>query len=67
MEVTIIPMIIGAHSTVTIGLVKGLVTGGDCPNYSIVEMGQNTEKSPGDLRRLVVTQTLGKNHLLTLV
>ena len=29
-------------------------TGGDCPNYSIVEIGQNTEKSPGDLRRLSV-------------
>ena len=29
-------------------------TGGDCLNYSIVEIGQNTEKSPGDLRRLAV-------------
>ena len=27
------------------------------PNYSIVENGQNTEKSPGDLRRLAATQT----------
>ena len=26
-------------------------------NYSIVEIGQNTEKSPGDLGRLAVTQT----------
>ena len=25
---------------------------GDIPNYSIVEIGQNTAKSPGDLRRL---------------
>ena len=25
--------------------------------YSITENGQNTEKSPGDLRRLAVTQT----------
>ena len=31
--------------------------GRDYPNYSIVEIGQNTEKSPGDLRRLAVTQT----------
>ena len=31
-------------------------TSGDHPNYSIVEIGQNTEKSPGDLRRLAVTQ-----------
>ena len=28
---------------------------GDHPNYNIVEIGQNTEKSPGDLRRLAVT------------
>ena len=27
------------------------------PNYSIVEIGQNTRKFPGDLRRLTVTQT----------
>ena len=26
------------------------------PNYSIIEIGQNTEKSPGDLKRLAVTQ-----------
>ena len=32
-------------------------TSGDHSNYSIVENGQNTEKSPGDLRRLAVTQT----------
>ena len=41
-------------------------TNGDNPNYSIVEIGQNTEKSPGDLR-LVVTQTPGKNILITLL
>ena len=29
-------------------------TSGDHPNYSIAENGQNTEKSPGDLRRLAV-------------
>ena len=28
---------------------------GDYPNYSIVEIGKNTKKSPGDLKRLVVT------------
>ena len=27
----------------------------DHPNYYIIENGQNTEKSPGDLRRLAVT------------
>ena len=41
--------------------------GGDHPNYSIVEIGQNTEKSPGDLRRLAVTQTPVENHQLTLM
>ena len=37
-------------------------TGGDCPNYSIVEIGQNTEMSAGDLSRLAVTQTPVENH-----
>ena len=30
-------------------------TNGDYPNYGIVEIGQNTEKRPGDLRRLDFT------------
>ena len=30
---------------------------GDYANYNIMKIGQNTEKSPGDLSRLVVTQT----------
>ena len=30
---------------------------GDDPNNYIIENGQNTEKSPGDLRRLAFTQT----------
>ena len=36
-------------------------TSGDCPDYGIVKIGQNTEKSPGDLRRLAVTQTSMKD------
>ena len=40
---------------------------GDCPNNSNVEIGQNTVKSPGDLRRLVVVQTPEENHQLTLM
>ena len=63
MKVTIIPIVIGAFGTVTKKLLKG--TGGfgswrmcgDYPNDSIIENSQNTEKSPGDLRRLAVTQT----------
>ena len=68
MKVTIIPILIGAFDTVTKGLSNGLedldVRGrqGDQPNYSIVESGQHTDKSPVDLWRLAVTQTLVKNH-----
>ena len=36
-------------------------------NYSIIKISQNTEKSPGDLMRLAVTQTPVKNYQLTLV
>ena len=36
------------------------------PNYYIFENCQNTEKSPGDLRRLAVTKTPVKDHQLTL-
>ena len=63
MQVTIIPIVIGAFGTVTKGLLKGmedLGVGGrveDHPNYYIIENGQNTEKSPEDLRILAVTQT----------
>ena len=42
-------------------------TSGDNPNYYIIENGQDTEKSPGDLRRLAVTQIPVKNHQLTLI
>ena len=37
------------------------------PDNWIVEIGKNTEKSHGDLRRLVVTQTPVKDHQLKLV
>ena len=42
-------------------------TSEDHPNYSIIEIGQNTEKSLGDLRRLTVTQTPVEDHQLMLV
>ena len=35
---------------------------GNHPNYYIIENSQNTEKSPGDLMRLAVTQTPVKDH-----
>ena len=34
-------------------------------NYSNVKIGQNTENSPGDLKRLDFTQTQVKDHQLT--
>ena len=37
-------------------------TSGDHPIYYIIEIGQNTEKGPGDLRRLAVNQTPVKDH-----
>ena len=40
---------------------------GDHPNYYIIEIGQNTENSLGDLRRFAVTQTPAKDHQLTLM
>ena len=42
-------------------------TSGDHPNNSIFEIAQNTGKSPGDLRKLIVTHTPVGNHLLTLM
>ena len=37
-------------------------TSGDYLNDSIIKIGQNTEKSPEDLRRLAVTQIPVKDH-----
>ena len=76
--VKIIPMMNGTFGTVLIGILKELQdleagghgswrTSGDHPNYSIVENGQNTVKSPGDLRRLAVSQTPVKDYQLTLM
>ena len=72
MKVTFIPIVIGALSTVTKGLIKRIRglrnnrTSEDHQKY-IIEIGQNTEKSPRDLRRLVVTQNSRKDHQLTLM
>ena len=73
MKMTVILIVICSLSTVTKGLVKGteglrnIRTSGDHPNDIVIEIGQNTEKSPGDLRRLAVTQTPVRNHRLTLM
>ena len=34
---------------------------GDHPNFSIVDIGQNIRKSPGDLMRFIVNQTPVEN------
>ena len=71
MKVTVIPIVVGAVEMIPKWLVKG--TGRHRnqisrhhQDYSITKIGQNTGKSPGDLRRLAVTQTLLRNHQLTL-
>ena len=72
MKVTIIPIVIGTLGTIPRSLVKELEelkkrkSSLGHPNYSIVKLGQNTEKSPGNLRRLAVTQTPVKDLQLTL-
>ena len=40
---------------------------GEHPNNSIIEDRQNTDKSPGDLRRLAVTQSPVKDHQLMMM
>ena len=62
--------LLGAFGTITKGLLKGLEgleVGGRHPNYSIVENGQNTEKSPRDLWKLAVAHTPVKDYQLTLM
>ena len=58
MKVTVIPTVLGALGTIQKRLVKGLEGGNwrvskDHPNYRIIKVGQNTEKNPGDPRRLL--------------
>ena len=65
MRITIIPIVIGDFRIIKgIGGLGSWRTSADHPNYSIIENGQNTEKSPEDLRRPAVPQTPVKNHLL---
>ena len=42
-------------------------TWGDHPNYTIVEIVQNTNMGPGDLRRRAVAPTPVEDHQITLV
>ena len=72
MKVTVILIVIGTLGIILkrIGEVTGTLgnkrTSGDHPDH-IIKIGLNTEKSPGDLRRLAVIQSPVRNYLLTLV
>ena len=72
-KVTFIPIIIDALSTATKkfnkrrGRLRNIRINGHHLNYCIIEIGQNTEKSPWDLRRLSVTRAPVKDHQLTLM
>ena len=69
MKLKVIRIVINALSTVTKGTggLGNRRTSGDLPNYYIIEIGQNTEKSPGDLRRLAFTQAPVKDHQLSIM
>ena len=49
------------------GKLEDMRTSGDYPDDSIIKIGQNIEKTSRDLRRLAPTQTLVKDHELTVV
>ena len=72
MKVSVIPIVIGtflSHQRIIKGTggIGNKRTSGDHPNYYIIENGQNTEMSPGNLRRLAVTQTSMKDYQPTLM
>ena len=39
------------------GRFKNQMTSGNRPDDSIIKIGQNNEKSPGDLKKLAITRT----------
>ena len=70
MRVVVISVVIGTLETVPKKLEKKIGTIGNQRNNrddqydSIVKLSQNTEKSPGDLRRLSVTKTPGSKIIV---
>ena len=71
MKVTVIPMVIGALGKSPKGFLRELEEleigkWAKTIQTRDIKIGQNTEKSPGDLR-LAVTQTPLKNHQLKLM
>ena len=64
----LIPIVIGTLGMVTKGLVPELEDLEiDHLNYNIVEIGQNTEESPRDLRRLAVSKSPVNDHQVMLI
>ena len=66
----VIPIVIDALGTTPKDLVKRLTnqrTRRDHPDHRIFKVGQNTGKSPSDLRRPAVTQIPVKGQQLILV
>ena len=48
------------------GRLENKRTSKDHPDHCIIKVSQNTEESPGDLRRFAITQTLVKVHQVKL-
>ena len=73
MKMMVIPILTGTIKTTHKGLLKrveDLEIRGQVEafkNYRFDKIGQNTEKSPVDLRRLAVTKNTVKDRQLTLV
>ena len=69
----VILIVVGALVTIPKLLLKGTgnlenqKTKRDHQDYSIIKIGKNSRKSPGDIGRFAVTQTLVKIYHLTLV
>ena len=63
MRLTVIPIVIGALGTNSKGLLIGVEELEIIKlNIKIIKIGKNTEKIPGDLRWLAVTQTPVEDH-----
>ena len=62
MKVTVITIV---TDWLGIGRLGNKRASGEHPDCNIMKISQNTEESPGDLRRLDVTQTPVENHQLT--
>ena len=58
-----------SHKRISIGTGRlgSKRTCGNHPGCSIIDIDQNTEKRPGDMRILAVTQSPVRHHQLTLV